>query len=181
LIASLKEQGAAITVWGVGTRLVTGGDEPALGGVYKLGAVRRPGQEWQYRLKISEQAIKTTSPGIQQIRRFETDEGLVADIIYDEEQGLGADPVLVDPVDPTRLEPIPPGARASDLLEPVVRGGRVVREPPPLGEIRSRAAQQLGRLHPGIKRFVNPHQYPVGLSSELHELKTRLVGETRHN
>ncbi len=175
VIASLKEQGAAITVWGVGTRLVTGGEEPALGGVYKLGAVRRPGEEWQHRLKISEQAAKTTSPGVQQIRRFETDEGLVADIIYDEGQGLGADPVLVDPVDPTRLKRIPPSARGSDLLEPVMRGGRVAREPPPLSEIRSRAARQLGRLHPGIKRFLNPHQYPVGLSTELRELKARLV------
>ena len=175
MIASLKEQGAAITVWGVGTRLVTGGEEPALGGVYKLGAVRRPGEEWQHRLKISEQAAKTTSPGVQQIRRFETDEGLVADIIYDEGQGLGADPVLVDPVDPTRLKRIPPSARGSDLLEPVMRGGRVAREPPPLSEIRSRAARQLGRLHPGIKRFLNPHQYPVGLSTELRELKARLV------
>lgn len=180
-IASLKEQGAAITIWGVGTRLVTGGDEPALGGVYKLGAVRRPGEEWQHRLKISEQAIKTTNPGIQQIRRFETGEGFVADIIYDEEQGLGADPVLVDPVESTRLERIPPGTRARDLLEPVVRGGRVVREPLPLSEIRSRAAQQLERLQPGVKRLVNPHRYPVGLSAELHELKTRLVLETRRS
>ena len=62
VIASLKEQGAAITVWGVGTRLVTGGEEPALGGVYKLGAVRRPGEEWQHRLKISEQAIEDHQP-----------------------------------------------------------------------------------------------------------------------
>jgi nicotinate phosphoribosyltransferase len=154
---------------------VTGGDEPALGGVYKLGAVRRPGEEWQHRLKISEQAIKTTNPGIQQIRRLETDEGLVADIIYDEEQGLGTDPVLVDPADPTRLKRIPSSARGSDLLEPVMRGGRVAREPPPLSEIRSRAARQLGRLHPGIKRFLNPHQYPVRLSTELRELKARLV------
>ena len=179
VISSLKEQGAAITVWGVGTRLVTGGDEAALGGVYKLGAVRRPGEAWQHRLKISEQAVKTTNPGIQQIRRFETEDGLVADIIYDEEQGLGDDPVLVDPVDPTRLKRIPADTRASDLLEPVVRGGRVVREAPPLSDIRSRAADQLGRLHSGIKRFVNPHQYPVGLSLELRDLKTKLVAFAR--
>jgi nicotinate phosphoribosyltransferase len=179
LIASLKEQGAAITVWGVGTRLVTGGDESALGGVYKLAAVRRPGEAWQHRLKVSEQAIKTTNPGFQQVRRFETGEGFVADIIYDEDQGLPGDAVLVDPVDPTRLKRIPPEARAADLLEPIVRAGRVVYESPPLAAIRERAAAQLARLHPGIKRFVNPHQYPVGLSAELHDLKTRLVLEAR--
>jgi nicotinate phosphoribosyltransferase len=179
VIASLKEQGAAITVWGVGTRLVTGGDEAALGGVYKLGAVRAPGDEWQHRVKVSEQAIKTTNPGIQQVRRFETEAGFLADVIYDEDQGLPGEAVLVDPVDPTRLKRIPPEARATDLLEPVVRAGRVVRETPPLEAARARAADQLTRLHPGITRFVNPHEYPVGLSAELHELKMRLVLDAR--
>jgi nicotinate phosphoribosyltransferase len=179
LIASLKQQGAAITIWGVGTRLVTGGDEPALGGVYKLTAVRRRGEAWQHRLKISEQAIKTTNPGIQQVRRFETETGFLADVIYDEEQGLAEETVLVDPVDPTRLKRIPPEAHGTNLLEPVVRAGRVVHDVPALDRVRARAADQLARLHPGVKRFVNPHQYPVGLSRELHELKTRLVLEAR--
>ena len=40
LIASLKEQGATIGIWGVGTRLITAYDQPALGGVYKLAAIR---------------------------------------------------------------------------------------------------------------------------------------------
>jgi len=179
VIASLKEQGAAITVWGVGTRLVTGGDEPALGGVYKLGAVRSPGGAWQHRVKISEQSIKTTNPGIQQIRRYETEAGFLADIIYSEEQGLPAEPVIVDPVDPTRRKRIAPRARGADLLEPILREGRVVYELPPLTAVRARATEQVSRLHPGITRFVNPHQYPVGLSAELHELKTRLVLEAR--
>jgi nicotinate phosphoribosyltransferase len=179
VIASLKEQGAAITVWGVGTRLVTGGDEPALGGVYKLGAVRSPGGAWQHRVKISEQSIKTTNPGIQQIRRYETEAGFQADIIYSEEQGLPAEPVIVDPVDPTRRKRIAPRTRGADLLEPILREGRVVHELPPLTAVRARATEQVSRLHPGITRFVNPHQYPVGLSAELHELKTRLVLEAR--
>jgi nicotinate phosphoribosyltransferase len=179
VIASLKEQGAAITGWGVGTRLVTGGDDPALGGVYKLGAVRRPGEAWQHRLKVSEQAIKTTNPGLQQVRRFENEAGFVADVIYDEGEGLPDEAVLVDPVDPTRRKRVPPGTTATDLLEPVVRGGRAVQEPPPLAAVRERAATQLARLHPGIRRFVHPHQYPVGLSAELHDLKTRLVLDAR--
>ena len=70
VIASLKEQGACIDVWGVGTRLVTGGDQAALGGVYKLGAVRERGGPWRTRVKVSEQAVKTSNPGVQQVRRY---------------------------------------------------------------------------------------------------------------
>ncbi len=70
LIADLKRQGAAIGVWGVGTRLVTAYGDPALGGVYKLTAVRGPGGDWEDRVKISEQTAKTTNPGILQVRRF---------------------------------------------------------------------------------------------------------------
>src|SRR5205807_3540937 len=70
LIESLKQQGARISVWGVGTRLVTGGEESALGGVYKLSAVRDAGGTWQRRIKLSEQSAKISVPGILQVRRF---------------------------------------------------------------------------------------------------------------
>jgi nicotinate phosphoribosyltransferase len=179
VIASLKEQGARIDVWGVGTRLVTGGDQAALGGVYKLGAVREPGGPWQHRVKVSEQAVKTSNPGVQQVRRFSGPDGFVADVIYDEERGLDGSPVVVDPLDPTRRKRIPAESAFEDLLVPVVRRGRVVYEPRPLLEAQARAKEQVARLHPGIRRFVNPHQYPVGLALELYELKTRLVLEAR--
>jgi nicotinate phosphoribosyltransferase len=179
LIASLKEQGARIDVWGVGTRLVTGGDEAALGGVYKLSAVRQPGGPWQHRVKVSEQAAKTSNPGVQQVRRFSGPSGLVADVIFDEEAGLRAAPVAVDPLDPTRRKRVAEGTPFADLLVPVVRAGRPVYAPPPLEATRAHARAEVARLHAGITRFVNPHQYPVGLSLQLHELKMRLVLEAR--
>jgi nicotinate phosphoribosyltransferase len=179
LIASLKEQGARIDVWGVGTRLLTGGDQAALGGVYKLGAVRDPGGPWKHRVKVSEQLAKTTNPGVQQVRRFTGPAGLVADMIYDETEDVPVEPVIVDPLDATRRRRVPAGTPAEDLLVPVMRAGRPVYTPPSAGEIRARTHAELARLHAGIKRFVNPHQYPVGLSLELHELKTRLVLEAR--
>ena len=179
LIASLKEQGARIDAWGVGTRLVTGGEQAALGGVYKLGALREPGGAWRHRIKVSEQAAKTSNPGIQQVRRFSGPEGFVADVIYDEESGIGDAPVVVDPLDPTRRKRIPAGTPFEDLLVPVVRGGRAIYDAPSLVESQRRARAQVQSLHPGIRRFVNPHQYPVGLSLPLHELKTRLVLEAR--
>jgi len=64
LIESLKQQRAAIGCWGVGTRLITGYDHPALGGVYKLSAIRNANGGWDYKVKVSEQAAKITNPGI---------------------------------------------------------------------------------------------------------------------
>ena len=73
IIASLVAQGAKIDVYGVGTRLITAYDEPALGGVYKLGAIRDAAGAWQPRIKVSEQTIKTSNPGILQVRRYTID------------------------------------------------------------------------------------------------------------
>src|SRR5262249_15832235 len=69
VIESLKQQGAKIAVWGVGTRLVTGYDQPALGGVYKLGALQDDAGRWQAKIKLSEEPVKTTIPGVLQVRR----------------------------------------------------------------------------------------------------------------
>ncbi|RCK80962.1 MAG: Nicotinate phosphoribosyltransferase [Candidatus Ozemobacter sibiricus] len=179
IIGSLKQQGAAIAVWGVGTKLVTGHEQAALGGVYKLVAIRRPGQPWDYKVKLSEQAIKISTPGLLQVRRFTDGNECLGDLIYDTGLGVPPEPVMVDPMDPTRRKKIPAGATGEDLLIPVVRQGKVVYRPPPIGEIRERARLQLQRFHGGVKRFVNPHPYPVGLEQKLHELKTRLILKAR--
>jgi len=173
LIASLKDQGARINIWGVGTKLITAYDQPALGGVYKLSALRSQGREWEYRIKVSEQAIKTSNPGMLQVRRFAD-----ADMIFDE---LAGDPthVIVDPLDLTRRRSVAAEARFEDLLVPIFRNGKRVYELPTIEQIRKRRAQQLDRFHPGVKRFVNPHRYPVGLEKHLFDLKTRLILEAR--
>jgi nicotinate phosphoribosyltransferase len=179
LVASLKEQGAGISAWGVGTRLVTGHPDAALGGVFKLTAVRRPPEPWRPKVKLSEQPIKTSIPGVLQTRRFFGDSEAVADVIYD----LGMSPrgsvTMVDPLDPTRRRTIQEGTASEDLLVPIFRAGRRVYDPPPLTEIRKRVSADLSRFHSGVKRFVNPHRYPVGLERDLHDLRTRLILEAR--
>ncbi len=180
IIESLKLQGAKIGAWGVGTRLVTGYDDPALGGVYKLTAVREgPEAPWKYKVKLSEQALKITTPGIQQVRRYSADGLFLADMIFDEELGAPAATTIVDAADMTRRKEIPPDAPWEDLLVPVFRAGKRVYDPPPLDEVRRRGFEQLDRLHPGIKRFANPHQYPVGLEPKLFDLRIRLILEAR--
>jgi len=179
LVATLKEQGAQISGWGVGTRLVTGHPDAALGGVYKLTAVRRPGEAWQPKVKLSEQPIKTSIPGVLQTRRFSGEAEAVADVIYDEGMVPSGSVTMVDPLDPTRRRTLPAGTPAQDLLVPIFRAGRRVYDPPPLVEVRRRAADELSRFHSGVKRFVNPHRYPVGLERGLHDLRTRLIEEAR--
>jgi nicotinate phosphoribosyltransferase len=178
VIASLKQQGAKIGAWGVGTRLVTGAEDAALGGVYKLSAVRDPGGAWKPRIKLSEQSAKISVPGILQTRRFTAGGEFAGDLIYDVQDGEPSR-TLVDMMDATRRKTVPPDAAQEELLVPVVRAGRIVYTPPSLAESRARTRQQLARLHPGIKRFVNPHQYPVGLDPALHERRTRMILEAR--
>ncbi|HSK80177.1 MAG TPA: hypothetical protein VLQ45_27230, partial [Thermoanaerobaculia bacterium] len=71
------------------------------------------------------------------------------------------------------------GAEHTDLLVPVFRQGAQVYDPPPLAEVRQRTQDQLAPFHGGIKRFVNPHQYPVGLELQYYDLKMRLILEAR--
>jgi nicotinate phosphoribosyltransferase len=179
IIESLKIQGAAIDLWGVGTRLVTGHEQPALGGVYKLAAIRRPGGGWEPKLKLSEQAIKVSYPGMLQVRRFCAGGEFLADAIFDEATGWGDGRTMADPLDATRRKTIDPDTPFEDLLVPVLRQGRPVYRPPSLHEARERTLAQLAKFHAGVKRFVNPHQYPVGLELRLHDLRTRLTLEAR--
>ena len=78
-----------------------------------------------------------------------------------------------------RRKEIAAGTPFEDLLVPVFRAGRRVYEPPPLEAVRRRSLEQLGGLHPGIKRLANPHQYPVGLEPRLFDLRIRLILEAR--
>jgi nicotinate phosphoribosyltransferase len=181
LIEDLKQtQHAPIALWGVGTNLVTGGTEAALGGVYKLTAIR-DGEEWQYRLKLSDQASKTTNPGLLRVRRYRNAQGQsVADAIYDETEDLSRGVTIIDPLDPTKRRHLDAAQPYEELLAPMFRGGKRVYESPPLTAIRARTAAQLATFHEGHKRLKNPHVYPVGLSQSLHERKTAMILALRH-
>ena len=179
LIENLRHQGAQINVWGVGTKLVTGYDQPALGGVYKLSAIRDPGGEWQPRIKLSEQAIKVSNPGVLQVRRYGMSDQFTADLIYDERMGIAEDSYMVDPMNSTRRQELSADAHYEELLKPIFRGGQRVYDSPDIHDVRSRTREQLSAFHAGIRRFVNPHPFPVGLESRLHALKNRLILDAR--
>ena len=177
LISSLKQQGATISVWGVGTQLATAYDQPALGGVYKLGAMQDAAGQWEPKIKLSEQLIKTSTPGKLQVRRYFENGRAVADMIYNE-LNLDNSNEMVDPLDPTRRSELNT-EESVELLVPVVREGMVQYDRPNLHEIRQRAMDQRSQFHATHLRFDNPHEYRVGLESQLLELKTELATRLR--
>lgn len=181
LIASLKDQGAEIDAWGVGTKLVTAWDQPALGGVYKLSAIRRPGDDrWVPRVKVSEQTAKVTTPGVLGVRRFRRPDGsLAGDMVYDVHQPPSGQPTMVDPTDSTRRKTFSDDQTHEDLLVPVYRAGRLVYDAPSLEESRAAALRGVDELDPTVRRFLNPHGYPVGLERGLHDLRRALVLKAR--
>lgn len=179
IISELKRQGAKITVWGVGTNLVTAKDQPALDGVYKLSAIKNPDGKWRYTLKLSEQLLKVSNPGILQVRRFRSGQEYVADAIYDEGLPIEGDCQLVDPLDSTKDKLLKKGLAWEDLLVPIFRGGKLVYSLPQLIDIQKRTIAELNHFPTGIKRFLNPHQYVVGMEKRIYELKLNLIRDIR--
>jgi nicotinate phosphoribosyltransferase len=175
-IESLNAQGARIDVWGVGTKLVTCYDQPALGGVYKLVAIEDGAGGWRTPIKVSADSVKITVPGRLGVRRFYDGDGMArADMIYDE-LALGAPaPVIVDPADAHHRHPIDPAWSGRDLLVPVFRGGVRVYDPPPLTASRDLARREINTLHPAILRQLRPHWYPAGLELGLHRRREALI------
>ncbi len=180
IIQSLKNQGARIGVWGVGTNLATAKDQPALGGVYKLAALRAAGEEWKYRIKLSEQTIKVSNPGIQDVvRHFDAAGCALGDVIHDHaDPRAGAVAAVLAQDSVTRFE-LPADTRRESLLQPIFRAGARVYQCPELETVRQRALQQLAVFPASMRRFENPALYRVGLSARLHGLKLAMVEELR--
>lgn len=176
LIWDLKAQGAAIDVWGVGTRMITSQDCPALGGVYKLAAEEVDG-ELVPKIKISENPAKITNPGQKMLYRIYDGDGMaVADLItldsevIDESQPL----TIFDPVDTWKKLTLT-GFKARKLLVPVFEDGRQVYESPALKDIQSYCRADLDTFWAQYKRLRNPHRYKVDLSRELWTLKQNML------
>ena len=179
LIADLKRQGSTITVWGVGTNLVTAKGQPALDGVYKISAIRDEHGKWKYKLKLSEQLSKVSNPGILQARRYSRNGESIGDVIYDIRADLSGGCTMVDPFDPTKIKAFSKDVQWRDLLVSVFEEGKLVYKLPSLVAIQANTKKELSSFHSGIKRFFNPHIYPVGMENSLFALKTELIKKVR--
>jgi len=172
VVKQFKEKGSAISVWGVGTNLATAYDTPALDGVYKLSALRDEQGHWEYKLKLSEQAVKVSNPGIHQVRRFIRNGVEVADIIYDEELGISeTHPEFISLATPHASIKLTEIDSSFDLLKPVFRRGKLVNSPESIHVSRTHALQQVKQFSQVRREEV----YPVGLERGLHQVKQDLM------
>ena len=182
-ISSLNDQGASYTGLGVGTHLATSYGQPALGGVYKLSAIREAGsEEWSPRLKLSEQIYKRTIPGVLDARRYFKDDGRFdGDLIFDVNAGVPDKAVIVDPLDEERRKRFDKKQRYVTLLEPFARGGKLEDVDLSAQAASKRRSDQLSRLDGSIQRFLNPHSYPCGIERKLFKRRQKLVQKARGN
>ncbi len=176
LIRELKLQGACIDIWGVGTKMITSDGAPALGGVYKLSAEYVDNQVVP-KIKISENPVKITNPGIKSLYRLYDENGMaIADLItlahekYDTTQPL----TIFDPVDTWKTTTLT-NYTMRLLHKPIFINGKQVYESPTLSEIQAYAKQELKTFWDQYKRIMNPHRYKVDLSDDLWMLKQSLL------
>lgn len=182
-IADLKQQGARIDVWGVGTRLITGHDHPALGGVYKLAASHEDGKV-SPKLKVSENVWKVTNPGIKKVARLYANEDgkAIADVIMLEEEKIDESKPLriFDPIDTWKQMTVK-DFYVKYLLVPIFLNGRQVYKSPSLQEIKQRAVQDKATFWDEFMRIKRPHIYKVDLSDQLYDLKRRLLAQSKQS
>ncbi|GAB2633025.1 nicotinate phosphoribosyltransferase [Belliella aquatica] len=177
IITSLKIQEASISVWGVGTKLVTAYDQPALGAVYKLAAIKNKEGVWEPKVKVSQQSIKINIPGEHQISRFLRNGRAVADMIFlQEDVDNKSSVMIIDPIDSTKRKRLNLGdLEEYKLLKPIFKAGQQVYVCPPIEAIKQNTKDNLQCFDKTHKRLTNPHVYPVGLEENLYQLRTDLV------
>ena len=179
LIRDLKLQDARIDIWGVGTKLITSMDCPALGGVYKLSAIDTEGNV-QPKLKISDNPEKVTNPGIKKLMRiYDKSNGMaIADLIaLDIEQFDEKEPLTIfDPINTWKQMTLT-DYHIKPLQVPIFEQGKLVYQSPTLTEIREYTKAEIGTFWDQYKRLLNPHVYKVDLSDKLWTLKQRMLSQ----
>ena len=178
VIRDLKMQGACIDGWGVGTRLITSEDNPALGGVYKLAAEIVDGKIIP-KIKLSNNTVKITNPGYKKVYRIYDKYGMAtADLIclndetFDEREPL----TIFDPEHTFKRMTLT-DYHMRELLVPLFIDGKQVYESPDIHEICAYEKKEMASMWEEYRRLLNPHTYKVDLSDRLYALKQQLINE----
>ncbi|WP_163652518.1 nicotinate phosphoribosyltransferase [Listeria sp. PSOL-1] len=182
-ILSLKAQKAKIDNWGIGTKLITAYDQPALGAVYKMVAIADENDDLQDTIKLSSNTEKVSTPGKKKVYRIITSEqGPKAEGDYialaDETLKSVSELTMFHPVH-TYITKTVTNFEAKELLIPIFIDGKQVYEEPELAEIKSYQEENLALLWDEYKRTIRPEQYPVDLSIKCWKNKMRNIEKVR--
>lgn len=181
-IQNLKMQGAKIDVWGVGTRVITAYDQPALGAVYKLVSIESDDGSMVDTIKLSSNAEKVSTPGKKQVWRItDTKDGksegdYVA--VSDENPAAQSELYMFHP-NYTYINKTLHNFTARPVLRDIFDHGELVYELPNLHAIRAYAASNMDSLWDEYKRDLNPQEYPVDLSQKLYDHKMDYIQQVR--
>jgi len=181
-ILNLKMQKAKIDVWGVGTKLITAYDQPALGAVYKIVSIEGEDGQMRDTIKISSNAEKVSTPGKKQVWRItrkhdgktEGDYITLSSEDPRDEEAL----YMFHPVH-TFINKTVKDFDAIPILHEIFVDGKLVYELPSLDEIKQFAKEKRGELWDEYKRILNPQKYPVDLSTNLWNHKMELIEAVR--
>ncbi len=181
VLESLKQQGAKIDIFGVGTRMITSNNTPSLGGVYKLSNLRVDGVDYP-KMKISDNPVKVTNPGKKTVYRLiGRDTGkAIADLIalegevIDDSKNL----VITHPIERWKTKEVV-NFYAKELYEDVFVDGKCVYQPKSTYEHAAHCKQSVDMFWEEYLRLSQPHQYKVDLSDKLYELKQQLIFQSR--
>jgi nicotinate phosphoribosyltransferase len=174
-IERMRKAGAQIDIWGVGTKLVTAYDQPALGGVYKLSSIQDQHGQWIDKIKLSEQWIKVSTPGILNVRRYRKSNVPLMDVLYSETMGAPAAAQGSDIVTGQQSMALDSFDTYEDLLKPILRKGEYVTDLPKLKTIRENAIAWCNELPERIRTLSSPSRYPVAIEERLSKKKMEMM------
>lgn len=181
-ILNLRMQGAKVNDWGVGTKLITAYDQPALGAVYKLVSIEDEKGELVPTMKISSNAAKISTPGVKQVWRILSNQAgwSEGDYIsfYDENPNENDSLFMFHPVY-TYINKTVKNFTAKPLLIEIFDKGELVYDLPELKDIKAYVQDNFKHLTPEYTRILNPEPYPVDLSQKLYDTKMESIEEIK--
>ena len=181
-ILNLKMQKAKIDVWGVGTKLITAYDQPALGAVYKIVAIEDENGELRNTIKLSNNAEKVSTPGKKQVWRITSREKGKSEgdyITYDGLDVNGLEELEMFHPTYTYINKTVKNFDAVPLLVDIFQEGNLVYNQPSLTEIQTYARKEFDKLWDEYKRVLNPQDYPVDLARDIWQDKMDLIDQMR--
>lgn len=181
-ILNLKMQKAKIDVWGIGTKLITAYDQPALGAVYKMVSIQNDQGKMIDTIKLSNNAEKVSTPGKKQVWRITGKEDGKSEgdyiTLWNEDPRKNEELYMFHPVH-TFINKTVTNFEARPILKDIYVEGKRVYDLPSLVEIKEYAEKELNSLWEEYKRNLNPQKYPVDLSMECWQHKMNTIEEIR--